>query len=123
MRAHDQLDAVHRLVRRDGAVDAVRAIEALAAEATIAWIEQPLGRDNLDGLRLLRQGEDFAKVAKEHSLSPDREQGGDLGFFAKGEMPPEFDAIVFKLAPGRISDLVQSDYGFHIFLVAHRKPS
>lgn len=69
----------------------------------------------------LRQGEPFAEVARQHSLSPDAEEGGDLGFFPRGEMPPEFDAIVFTLPVGRLSDLVQSEYGFHLFLVEERR--
>jgi len=69
----------------------------------------------------LRQGEPFAEVARECSLSPDAEQGGDLGFFSRGEMPPEFDAVVFTLPVGRLSDLVQSEYGFHLFLVEERR--
>jgi peptidyl-prolyl cis-trans isomerase C len=72
-------------------------------------------------LGLLRQGEPFTEVARQNSLSPDAEEGGDLGFFARGDMPPEFDAIVFTLPVGRISDLVQSEYGFHIFLVEERR--
>lgn len=72
-------------------------------------------------LGLLRQGEPFAEMARQHSLSPDGEQGGDLGFFARGEMPPEFDAVVFSLPVGRLSDLVKSEYGFHIFLVEERR--
>ena len=74
-------------------------------------------------LGLLRQGRPFAAVAKEFSLSPDAEEGGDLGFFARGQMPPEFDPVVFTLAPGRISDLVHSEYGYHIFLVEERRPA
>ena len=74
-------------------------------------------------LGLLRQGEPFAKVAKTYSLSPDAEQGGDLGFFARGEMPPEFDAVVFTLPVGQLSDLVKSQYGYHIFLVEARRPA
>jgi peptidyl-prolyl cis-trans isomerase C len=74
-------------------------------------------------LGLLRQGRPFAAVAKEFSLSPDAEEGGDLGFFARGQMPPEFDQVVFTLAPGRISDLVHSEYGYHIFLVEERRPA
>jgi peptidyl-prolyl cis-trans isomerase C len=69
----------------------------------------------------LRQGEPFAEVARQSSLSPDADAGGDLGFFARGEMPPEFDAIVFTLPVGRLSDLVQSEYGFHLFLVDERR--
>lgn len=82
--------------------------------------------DEAEGNRLLdeiRQGADFAAVAREHSLSPDSENGGDLGFFARGEMPPEFDAVVFVLPEDRLSDLVKSEYGYHIFQVKERRPA
>jgi peptidyl-prolyl cis-trans isomerase C len=72
-------------------------------------------------LGLLRQGDSFIEVARQHSLSPDSEDGGDLGFFARGQMPQEFDAVVFTLPVGRVSDLVQSEYGFHIFKVEERR--
>ena len=72
-------------------------------------------------LGLLRQGNPFAEVAAEYSLSPDAQQGGDLGFFARGQMPPEFDEIVFDLPVNRLSDLVKSDYGYHIFLVEEKR--
>jgi peptidyl-prolyl cis-trans isomerase C len=72
-------------------------------------------------LGLLRQGEDFTKVAREYSLSPDAQDGGDLGFFGRGRMPAEFDAAVFELPVGRLSDLVKSEYGYHIFLVEEKR--
>jgi peptidyl-prolyl cis-trans isomerase C len=72
-------------------------------------------------LGLLRQGEPFAEIARQYSMSPDSEEGGDLGFFARGEMPAEFDAVVFKLTPGRLSDLVKSEYGYHVFLVEEKR--
>jgi parvulin-like peptidyl-prolyl isomerase len=72
-------------------------------------------------LGMLRQERPFAEVAAEYSLSPDAEQGGDLGFFGRGEMPPEFDAIVFDLPVHRLSDLVKSEYGYHIFLVEEKR--
>lgn len=72
-------------------------------------------------LGLLRQGRPFAEVATEYSLSPDAEQGGDLGFFGRGEMPPEFDEVVFELPVNRLSDLVKSEYGYHIFLVEEKR--
>ncbi len=72
-------------------------------------------------LGLLRGGEPFENVARDYSLSPDAEQGGDLGFFPRGEMPPEFDEVVFTLPVGRISDLVKSEYGYHIFLVEEHR--
>jgi peptidyl-prolyl cis-trans isomerase C len=72
-------------------------------------------------LALLRQGQDFAEVAAKYSLSPDAQQGGDLGFFGRGEMPPEFDEIVFDLPVHRLSDLVKSEYGYHIFMVEEKR--
>jgi peptidyl-prolyl cis-trans isomerase C len=74
-----------------------------------------------EALSLLRQGQPFAEVAMEYSLSPDSQQGGDLGFFARGEMPLEFDEIVFDLPVKRLSDLVKSEYGYHIFLVEEKR--
>lgn len=79
-----------------------------------------------EGKRLLarlHRGASFARLARTYSLSPDREQGGDLGFFARGEMPPAFDAVVFKLPVHQLSDLVKSRYGYHIFLVEARRPA
>jgi peptidyl-prolyl cis-trans isomerase C len=70
---------------------------------------------------MLRQGKPFAELAEQYSLSPDAQQGGDLGFFGRGEMPPEFDDIVFELPVNRLSDLVKSEYGYHIFLVEEKR--
>jgi peptidyl-prolyl cis-trans isomerase C len=72
-------------------------------------------------LAQLQQGASFAEAARRHSLSPDGEEGGDLGFFSPGQMPSEFDAAVFSLPVGKLSPLVKSDYGFHIFLVEERR--
>lgn len=77
--------------------------------------------EGLEILGMLRQGQPFADIAAEYSLSPDALQGGDLGFFGRGEMPPEFDAIVFDLPVKRLSDLVKSEYGYHIFLVEEKR--
>ncbi len=65
-------------------------------------------------------GESFAALAARYSTSPDRENGGDLGLFARGELPPEFDAILFELTPGRVSRPLKSPYGIHLFLVEKR---
>lgn len=79
------------------------------------------GEANSIRSRLLK-GEDFAELARRFSLSPDAEQGGDLGTFAKGQMPEEFDNVVFQYRVGSFSRVVQSPYGFHIFLVEKRMP-
>lgn len=62
-------------------------------------------------------GESFADLATRNSLSPDSENGGSLGMFAQGQLPPEFDKVLFALTPGRVSQPVKSPYGVHLFLV------
>ncbi len=73
--------------------------------------------------RLTMGHEDFALVAQEVSLSPDANRGGDLGIFSPGQMPPEFDKVCFSLEVGEISPVVQSPYGYHIFLVEKHLPA
>ena len=68
-------------------------------------------------LKRLKAGEDFDKVAREVSIGPEAAKGGDLGFFERGIMPEEIDRMVFSLPVGKVSDVVQSPYGFHIFKV------
>ncbi|MBL9038720.1 MAG: peptidyl-prolyl cis-trans isomerase [Archangium sp.] len=71
----------------------------------------------------LWQGKKFADLARRYSLSPDAKVGGDLGVFRRGEMPQAFDEVVFKLAPGGLSDVVSTEYGFHVFKVLEKKPA
>jgi peptidyl-prolyl cis-trans isomerase C len=69
---------------------------------------------------LLRAGNDFAALAREKSTAPEAERGGDLGYFAMGEMPAEFN-VVFGLPKGGISGVVKSPYGFHIFKLEDKR--
>lgn len=71
----------------------------------------------------LWQGKKFGDLARRYSLSPDAKVGGDLGFFARGQMPAAFDEVVFKLSPGGTSDVVSTEYGFHLFRVVDKKPA
>ena len=69
-------------------------------------------------LERIRTGEDFAALAKEYSQDPgSASQGGDLGFFGRGTMVPAFEDVAFSLKVGEVSDLVQSQFGFHIIRV------
>ncbi len=67
-----------------------------------------------DTLKKLKDGADFAEVAKEVSEGPTAPGGGDLGFFSKGQMVPEFETATFSLNKGQISDVVQTPFGYHI---------
>ncbi|HEB72270.1 MAG TPA: hypothetical protein ENI77_06570 [Nitrospirae bacterium] len=69
----------------------------------------------------LTGGADFGKIAKRYSQSPDSMVGGDLGFFGRGQMPPEFEAAVFDLKEGEISSVIESIYGFHLFKVVKKE--
>jgi hypothetical protein len=64
---------------------------------------------------------DFAALAREHSVAPEAEQGGDLGWFEKGDMPAVFDQVCFSLTKGEVSDVTASELGYHIFKVLERE--
>jgi parvulin-like peptidyl-prolyl isomerase len=72
-------------------------------------------------LDLLKEGGDFATLAGQYSESPDRENGGALGYFSAGQLPAEFDAVLFKLPVRQVSAPIESPYGFHLFLVERRR--
>ena len=95
-------------------------------EPELVHAAQIVVKDLEDARRLrdeLHRGAKFGDLARAHSLSADARLGGDLGWFPKGVMPPEFDAVAFSLQPGQISDVVTSEYGFHLFKVLERKPA
>ena len=69
----------------------------------------------------LDKGADFAELAKKKSKDPGASDGGDLGFFTKEQMVPEFSEVAFKLDPGKISDPVKSQFGWHIIKVEEKR--
>ena len=72
-------------------------------------------------LKRIKGGEDFAKVANQISKDPTN-NGGDLGWFTKDRMVPEFADAAFKLEPGQLSDPVKTQFGWHIIQVEGKRP-
>ncbi|HLD29227.1 MAG TPA: peptidylprolyl isomerase [bacterium] len=66
-------------------------------------------------------GADFGELAKQYSEGPSAPQGGDLGFFARGEMLPEFEETAFNLKVGEMSAIVETSFGYHIIKCIGRK--
>jgi peptidyl-prolyl cis-trans isomerase D len=102
----EQVRASHILLKTEGKDDA--AVKAKAE----------------DLLKQARGGADFAELARKNSEDEaSAKNGGDLDYFGKGRMVPEFDAAVFSMQPGQISDLVKTQYGYHIIKLVDKKPA
>ena len=105
----ERVKASHILVRVQANADAAEKEKARAKAAGL--------------LADLKAGKEFAALAKEFSDDPGSgAQGGDLGYFQRGQMVPPFEAAAFALPVGQTSDLVLSDFGFHIIRVTDRQP-
>jgi peptidyl-prolyl cis-trans isomerase C len=75
-------------------------------------------------LKDVKAGKDFAALARQHSQDPGSAQnGGDLGFFPQGQMVGPFNDAAFSLKPGATSDLVETEFGYHIIRVAEKQPA
>jgi peptidyl-prolyl cis-trans isomerase C len=74
-----------------------------------------------DLLKQIKEGADFAELAKAHSNCPSAPNGGDLGFFPRGETTPAFENVAFELEIGQISDVVETEYGYHIIKTTDHK--
>lgn len=101
----EQVRASHILFKTDG--DAAAKTKARAAAETV--------------LKEAKGGKDFGALAKQHSSDGSASQGGDLGFFEKERMVSEFSNAAFAMLPGQISEIVESQFGYHIIKVTDRK--
>lgn len=72
-------------------------------------------------LKARPEGEDFTSLASKYSDDPTGKNGGDLGFFRRGDMIERFEEVAFALNPGEISDLVETEFGYHIIKVEEKK--
>jgi peptidyl-prolyl cis-trans isomerase C len=97
----------------------IRVAENAPADARAAARQQAAAL-----LAQLKAGADFAQLARQRSQDPvTAERGGDLGYFAEGDMDEAFEKAAFALAPGQLSDVVATPYGFHIIKVTGKRPA
>jgi len=103
--------------------ETVRASHILCGvDAKATAEEKKKAREKAEKLRKeLAGGADFATLAKENSTCPSSKQGGDLGYFGKGQMVPPFEKAAFALKPGEISDVVETQFGYHIIKLTEKK--
>lgn len=92
--------------------ESVRARHILVEDANVA----------ADILKKIKDGGDFAEMAKQYSKDTTKETGGELGYFEKGKMIPEFEQAAFALKPGEVSNIVKTQFGYHIIKVEDKKP-
>lgn len=90
-------------------------VQASASHILVETEEQAL-----EVLAALKEGADFAELAREKSSCPSSRQGGELGRFGRGQMVPEFDAVVFSAPVGEVQGPVQTQFGYHLVLVTER---
>jgi peptidyl-prolyl cis-trans isomerase C len=103
-----EIRASHILIKLEPAADEAEKVEA---QTKIEKIQQKL-----------KNGEDFAELAKTSSDGPSSVNGGDLGFFRRGQMVKPFEDAAFALEPNEISEIVQTRFGYHIIKVFEKKP-
>jgi len=99
----DQIRASHILISHKDADGGLSQLTRDDARTQIGELQQQID-----------DGAAFAEVAKEWSDCPSSRQGGDLGFFAKGAMVPEFESAAFGLEVGGVSDVVETAFGYHL---------
>ena len=110
------------VIRRDHEVEMAAALVILITHAESKVMKPTRDRTKEEALARAREvrekldyGADFAELVLEYSDSTSRVSGGDLGSFPRGVSKPEIDAAVFSLEVGEISDVTETQYGFHIF--------
>jgi peptidyl-prolyl cis-trans isomerase SurA len=116
---YDKISVADEEARK--AYDAYRRQYALEKSVHLAQIVVRDRNKAETALQRLKKGDDFGKVARALSVGPEASRGGDLGFISPGVMPDSVDKVVFSLPAGKISPVVISLYGYHVFKVLERE--
>jgi peptidyl-prolyl cis-trans isomerase C len=100
-----------------------RAETTRPARAHVRQLLVDSHEDGVEALRRLSSGEDFIEVSRQLSRAPNAAEGGELGYFDQGSLPPEIDQVIFSVAPGEFSEPVQGPSGYHVFQVLEVIPA
>lgn len=103
-----QVEARHILIKLDEGADKASQETARKKIETIQ--------------KKLADGEDFAKLAQQHSEGPSKDKGGDLGYFGRGQMVKPFEDAAFSMKKGEVSGIVETQFGLHLLQVTDIKP-
>jgi peptidyl-prolyl cis-trans isomerase C len=104
----ERVKASHILIKVDPKADASQKAEA---------------KKKIDLVQAkLQKGEDFGALAKEYSEGPSGPEGGDLGYFTRGQMVKPFEDAAFAMKPGEVSGVVETKFGYHLIKVTDKKP-
>lgn len=93
----------------------------MANEVRASHILVPTEQEARDLKTRIESGEDFGAVAKAHSQCPSGQSGGDLGFFGKGMMVPEFETAAFSSNVNDVSEPVKTQFGYHLIKVTEQR--
>jgi peptidyl-prolyl cis-trans isomerase C len=99
-----------------------RVEEKRPARAHVRQLLVDSNEHGLEALERLSAGEDFVEVSRQLSRAPNASDGGELGYFDHGSLPPEIDEVIFSLSPGEYSEPVQGPSGYHVFQVLEVVP-
>jgi len=83
-------------------------------------VESEAEATKIHSLLKSNRNRNFSELARLYSTAPTAEEGGDLGTFQRGDLPQEFEKAIFPMAPGTVSKIVRSQYGYHIFLMEEK---
>jgi len=120
-----EVKAYYRKIHKDSIpeIEAEVEIGIITRQPEIGETERKAARDQLQGFKdRITKGDDFATLAILYSEDPgSAKQGGELGMFQRGDMRPQFEAAAFRLKPGEVSDMVETDDGFHLIQMIERR--
>jgi peptidyl-prolyl cis-trans isomerase SurA len=110
-----------KMESEDPEVHARHIVIQTPANANAASVDAAKKKAEMVAKEAKKPGADFAALAKQYGEGANAEEGGDLGFFRRGVMDPEFERVAFALKPGQVSDPIRLKFGFHIIKVEERR--